>query len=76
MAVFLWVIRRLGSAPQHRKRPRHRYVAESKRLLGIQDFPHVTRALAVFVARLAVVKGFGIPQRSLFDSGSRRYDGG
>ncbi len=88
------------------KRPRDRYVAESKRLLGvlnqrlasrawimgaaysiadiatfpwvrnligfyaagelvgIQDFPHVTRALAAFVARPAVVKGLTIPSRS------------
>ena len=88
------------------KRPRDRYVAESKRLLGvlnqrltgrawvmgddysiadiaifpwvrnligfygagdlvgIQDFPEVTRVLAAFVERPAVVKGLGIPQRS------------
>ncbi|MDO8458484.1 MAG: glutathione binding-like protein [Burkholderiaceae bacterium] len=87
------------------KRPRDRYVAESKRLLGvlnqrlatrawmmgdaytiadiaifpwvrgllgfyeagelvgIQDFPHVTRALAAFVARPAVVRGLAIPAR-------------
>ncbi|MCU1738249.1 MULTISPECIES: glutathione S-transferase N-terminal domain-containing protein [Pseudomonas] len=85
------------------KRPRDRYVAESKRLLGvldqrlesrrwimgddysiadiatfpwirnligfyeagdlvgIQDFPHVTRALEQFVARPAVIKGLTIP---------------
>lgn len=85
------------------KRPRDRYVAESKRLLavldqrlasrawimgdaytiadiaifpgvrnligfyeagelvGIQNFPHVTRALAAFVARPAVVRGLAIP---------------
>jgi GSH-dependent disulfide-bond oxidoreductase len=88
------------------KRPRERYVAESKRLLnvldqrlagrswimgdsytiadiatfpwvrnligfyeagdiaGITDFSHVTRALAAFVARPAVVKGLAIPARS------------
>ncbi|MDP2255711.1 MAG: glutathione S-transferase N-terminal domain-containing protein [Polaromonas sp.] len=88
------------------KRPRDRYVAEAKRLLGVlnqrlasrdwvmgeaysiadiaifpwvrglvefyaagelvgmQDFPHVTRALAAFVARPAVVRGLGIPARS------------
>jgi GST-like protein len=88
------------------KRPRDRYVAECKRLLGVlnqrldgrawimgeaytiadiaifpwvrnlieryeagdlvgmQDFPHVTRALAVFVARPAVVRGLVIPSRS------------
>ncbi|MDP2367281.1 glutathione S-transferase N-terminal domain-containing protein [Rhodoferax sp.] len=87
------------------KRPRDRYVAESKRLLGvlnqrlatrawimgdsytiadiatfpwvrnlieryeaadlvgIQDFPHVTRALAAFVARPAVARGLEIPRR-------------
>lgn len=88
------------------KRPRDRYVAESKRLLGvldqrlanrdwimgdtytiadiatfpwvrnligfyeagdlvgIADYPHVTRALAAFVARPAVVRGLGIPARA------------
>jgi GST-like protein len=87
------------------KRPRDRYVAESRRLLGvlnqrltgrnwimgddytiadiatfpwvrnligfyeagslvgIQDFPQVTRALEAFVARPAVVRGLGIPKR-------------
>jgi len=87
------------------KRPRDRYVAEAKRLLGvlegrlagrawimgehytiadiatfpwvrnlvgfyeagelvgIQDFPQVTRALEAFVARPAVVRGLGIPAR-------------
>jgi GST-like protein len=88
------------------KRPRDRYVAESKRLLGvlnqrlaerewimgdvytiadiasfpwinnligfyeagglvgIDDFPHVKRALAAFVARPAVVRGLTIPKRA------------
>jgi GST-like protein len=88
------------------KRPRDRYVAESKRLLGvlnrrladnawimgdaftiadvatfpwinnligfyeagalvgIEDFPHVTRALSAFVARPAVARGLNIPKRS------------
>ena len=88
------------------KRPRDRYVAEAKRLLGVlnqrlasrawimgddytiadiatfpwvrnlieryeagdlvgmQDVPHVTRALAAFVARPAVVRGLAIPQRA------------
>jgi GST-like protein len=88
------------------KRPRDRYVAESKRLLGvlnqrladrtwimgdaytiadmatfpwvrnligfyeagdlvgIADFPHVTRALDAFLARPAVVKGLDIPKRA------------
>jgi GST-like protein len=87
------------------KRPRDRYVAESKRLLGvlnqrladrswimgdsytiadiatfpwvrtlidfyevgdlvgIADFPHVTRALDAFLARPAVVKGIDVPKR-------------
>jgi GST-like protein len=87
------------------KRPRDRYVAESRRLLGvlnqqlegrnwilgdkysiadiatfpwvrnlagfyeagdlvgIQDFPNVTRALAAFVARPAVERGLNIPKR-------------
>lgn len=87
------------------KRPRERYVAESRRLLGVlnqrlqgrdwimgrdytiadiavfpwvrnlierykagelvgmQDFPQVTRALAAFVARPAVVRGLNIPKR-------------
>lgn len=88
------------------KRPRDRYVAEAKRLLGvlnghlatrhwlageqytiadiatfpwvrnligfyqagdlvgIDDFPHVTRALAAFVARPAVARGLEIPKRT------------
>ncbi|MDD3935432.1 glutathione S-transferase N-terminal domain-containing protein [Rhodoferax sp.] len=88
------------------KRPRDRYVAESRRLLGVlnqrletrawvmgdaytiadiaifpwvrnlieryhagdlvgmQDFAHVTRALAAFVARPAVQRGLTVPQRS------------
>lgn len=88
------------------KRPRDRYVAEARRLLGVlnqrlasrdwimgeaysiadiatfpwvrglvdfykagelvgmQDFPHVTRALAAFLARPAVARGLGIPAGS------------
>jgi GSH-dependent disulfide-bond oxidoreductase len=88
------------------KRPRDRYVAESKRLLGVLDqrladrawllgdaysiadiatfpwvnnligfyeagalvgienFPNVTRALQAFMARAAVVRGLGIPART------------
>ena len=87
------------------KRPRDRYVAESRRLLavldqrlagrdwimgneytvadiatfpwvnnlvgfygagdlvGFADFTHIHRALAAFMARPAVVRGLGIPQR-------------
>ncbi len=33
-------------------------------LVGIHDFPHVTRALAAFVARPAVVRGLTIPSRA------------
>jgi len=33
-------------------------------LVGIQDFPHVTQALAAFVARPAVVKGLEIPKQA------------
>ena len=37
---------------------------EAGELVGIQDFANVTRALAAFVARPAVVRGLGIPARS------------
>ena len=37
---------------------------EAGDLVGIQDFPNVKRALAVFVARPAVVRGLEIPARS------------
>ncbi|MEO8120940.1 MAG: glutathione binding-like protein, partial [Rhodoferax sp.] len=37
---------------------------EAGDLVGIQDFQNVTRALAAFVARPAVVRGLGIPVRS------------
>ncbi|MQR00468.1 glutathione S-transferase C-terminal domain-containing protein [Glaciimonas soli] len=36
---------------------------EAGDLVGIADFPHVTRALDAFVARPAVVKGLQIPKR-------------
>src|SRR5882762_6339661 len=36
---------------------------EAADLVGIADFPHVTRALSAFVARPAVVRGVGIPKR-------------
>jgi GST-like protein len=37
--------------------------SSAKALVGITDFPHVKRALSSFMARPAVVKGLGIPQR-------------
>ncbi|HSY30191.1 MAG TPA: glutathione S-transferase N-terminal domain-containing protein [Burkholderiaceae bacterium] len=37
---------------------------EAGELVGITDFPHVTRALATFVARPAVAKGLTIPKRA------------
>ncbi|NPC58660.1 glutathione S-transferase N-terminal domain-containing protein [Caenimonas soli] len=37
---------------------------EAGDLVGISDFPHVTRALAAFVARPAVARGIEIPKRS------------
>jgi GST-like protein len=36
---------------------------EAGDLVGIKDFPNVTRALAAFVARPAVAKGLEIPPR-------------
>ena len=36
---------------------------EAGELVGIKDFPHVTRALQAFLARPAVVRGLGIPKR-------------
>jgi GST-like protein len=36
---------------------------EAGDLVGIKDYPHVLRALNVFVERPAVIKGLGIPQR-------------
>ena len=51
IAIFPWVRGLLGF-----------YVAGE--LVGIEDFPHVTRALAAFVARPAVVRGLAIPARS------------
>ena len=38
---------------------------EAGELVGMQDFPHVNRALAAFVARPAVVRGLGIPARAV-----------
>ena len=36
---------------------------EAGELVGIDDFPNVTRVLATFVARPAVIKGLEIPKR-------------
>ena len=51
IAIFPWVRGLLG-------------FYEAGELVGIQDFPHVTRVLAAFVARPAVVRGLGIPART------------
>jgi len=48
MATFPWVRNLIG------------YYAAGD-LVGIADFPHVTRALATFLARPAVVKAIAIP---------------
>ena len=37
---------------------------ESGELVGMDDFPHVTRALEAFVARPAVTRGLEIPKRA------------
>lgn len=50
IAIFPWVRNLVG-------------FYEAGELVGFQDFPHVARALAVFVARPAVVKGLAIPAR-------------
>jgi GST-like protein len=50
IAIFPWVRNLIG-------------FYDAGALVGIGDFPHVTRALAAFVARPAVVKGLGIPPR-------------
>ena len=51
IAIFPWVRNLVG-------------FYEAGELVGIQDFPHVTRVLAAFVARPAVVRGLGIPART------------
>ena len=51
IAIFPWVRNLLG-------------YYEAGELVGIQDFPQVTRALAAFVARPAVVRGLAIPARA------------
>ena len=51
MAIFPWVRNLVGF-----------YGAGD--LVGITDFPHVTRVLNTFLARPAVVRGVGIPSRA------------
>ncbi len=51
IATFGWVRNLLG-------------FYEAGELVGIQDFPNVTRVLAAFVARPAVTKGLNIPKRA------------
>ena len=50
IAIFPWVRNLIG-------------FYEAGELVGIDDFPNVTRVLATFVARPAVVKGLEIPKR-------------
>jgi GST-like protein len=50
IATFPWVRNLLG-------------FYEAGDLVGIQDFPHVTRVLDVFLKRPAVVKGLDTPHR-------------
>ena len=50
IAIFPWVRNLIG-------------FYEAGELVGIDDFPNVTRVLATFVARSAVVKGLEIPKR-------------
>jgi GST-like protein len=50
IAVFPWVRNLLG-------------FYEAGELVGIKDFPQVTRTLQTFVARPAVVRGVNIPAR-------------
>jgi GSH-dependent disulfide-bond oxidoreductase len=50
MATFPWVRNLIG-------------FYEAGQLVGIADYPHVSRALSAFVARPAVIKGLTIPKR-------------
>jgi GSH-dependent disulfide-bond oxidoreductase len=50
MAIFPWVRALVG-------------FYDAGELVGIKDFPHVTRALEAFVARPAVARGVDIPKR-------------
>lgn len=51
IAIFPWVRNLLG-------------FYDAGEIVGIAEFPHVTRALAAFVARPAVIRGLAIPARS------------
>jgi len=51
MAIFPWVRNLI-----------ERYQAAE--LVGMADFAHVSRALAAFMARPAVLRGLAVPQRS------------
>jgi GSH-dependent disulfide-bond oxidoreductase len=50
IAIFPWVRNLLG-------------FYDAGDIVGISEFPHVTRALAAFVARPAVIRGLAIPAR-------------
>ena len=51
MAIFPWVRTLVG-------------FYEAGALVGIEDYPHVTRVLEAFLARPAVIKGLDIPKRT------------
>ncbi|HEX8108334.1 MAG TPA: glutathione binding-like protein [Kofleriaceae bacterium] len=51
IAIFPWVRNLLG-------------FYDAGEIVGISEFPHVTRALAAFVARPAVIRGLAVPARA------------
>ena len=51
MAIFPWVRALVG-------------FYDAGALVGIEDFPHVTRAMEAFLTRPAVIKGLDIPKRA------------
>jgi GST-like protein len=51
MAVFPWVRTLVG-------------FYDAGALVGIEEFPHVTRTMEAFLARPAVIKGLDIPKRA------------
>jgi GST-like protein len=51
MAIFPWVRTLVG-------------FYDAGALVGIEEFPHVTRTLEAFLARPAVIKGLDIPKRA------------